>query len=340
VAQTDRRITAADVARSLGISRATVGFVLNNTPGQTISPSTRTRVQAEAQRLGYRPHSAARALASGRSHLILLVLPDWPIDFNLRRNIEEASLALDEAGYSLITYTPHPTGQSRPLWETLQPDVVMAMTQFSEEQVTSIRASGISRLIPDPDSTYPGYTESGPGLQVQHLHGLGHRRIAYAGSSDPRIADLVALRRFHAEATADSLGISPLVTADLDFRLAELPDVIRGWLGEGVTAVAAYNDDIAAAVVGAALRLGIRVPEELSVIGHDDAPIASMFEPQLSTVRVDIIGLGRYFAELAISAVDGTPMPPPGPEAAVELVKRASSAPNAIQLPPHTINAY
>lgn len=125
-----RRVTASDIARSLGISRATVGFVLNDTPGQTISEATRVRVLDEAKRLGYRPHTAARALASGRTRIVLLVLPDWPLDFRLRRNIEEASLALDEAGYALITYTPHPTGQSRPLWETLQPDVVISMTEF------------------------------------------------------------------------------------------------------------------------------------------------------------------------------------------------------------------
>ncbi|MET0862388.1 MAG: substrate-binding domain-containing protein [Microbacterium sp.] len=89
------------------------------------------------------------------------------------------------------------------------------------------------------------------------------------------------------------------------------------------------NDDIVAAGAGTALRLGIRVPEELSVIGHDDAPIAQMFEPQLSTVRVDIIGPGRYFAALAVSAVEGTAVPPPGPAAAVELVERASSAPRS-----------
>ena len=326
MSQVDRRTTAADIARSLGISRATVGFVLNNTPGQTISPATQKRVQAEAQRLGYRPHSAAKALATGRSHVILLVLPDWPIDFNLRRNIEEASLALDEAGYVLLTYTPHPTGQARPLWETLQPDVVMSMTQFSQEQVRSIRAAGISRLIPDPDRADPEYAESGPGLQVEHLHSLGHRRIAYAGSPDPRVADLVAIRRAHAEAAAKSLGIAPLVTADVDYLLTDLPDLIRRWVDDGVTAVAAYNDDIAAAVIGAALRARIRVPEALSVIGHDDAPIAQMFEPQISTVRVDIVGLGRYFAALAVGAADAKPAPNPGPAAEVEVISRASSA--------------
>lgn len=324
--QTDRRTTAADIARSLGLSRATVGFVLNDTPGQTISASTRKRVQAEAQRLGYRPHSAARALASGRSHLVLLVLPDWPIDFNLRRNIEEASLALDEAGYSLITYTPHPTGHSRPLWETLQPDVVMSMTPFSQEQIESIRAAGVSRLIPGPDDADAGYPEPGPALQLEHLYGLGHRRIAFAGSRDPRVADLVSARRCHANDAASALHISPLVTGDVDHLSADLPDLILEWVADGVTAVAAYNDDIAAAVVGTALRLGIRVPEDLSVIGHDDAPISFMFQPQLSTVRVDIVGLGRYFAALAISAVNEAPAPSPVPSAAVDVVARSSTA--------------
>ena len=70
-----RRITASDVARSLGLSRATVGFVLNNTPGQTIPQATRDRVLAEAERLGYRANLAAQTLASGRSRIILLVLP-------------------------------------------------------------------------------------------------------------------------------------------------------------------------------------------------------------------------------------------------------------------------
>ena len=202
------------------------------------------------------------------------------------------------------------------------------MTPFSAEQVSSIKAAGISRLVPDPDPdvTDSEYPEAGPGLQIEHLHDLGHQHIAFAGSRDPRVADLVAIRRSHAEQAASSLGLPPLVTADVDHLSPELPDLIRGWLRAGVTAVAAYNDDIAAAVVGTALRIGIRVPDDLSVIGHDDAPIAHIFEPQLSTVRVDIVGLGRYFAALAISAVAGKTVAPPGPAAAVEVVARASSA--------------
>ncbi|MRG60369.1 LacI family DNA-binding transcriptional regulator [Agromyces sp. CFH 90414] len=324
-----RRVTAADIARSLGISRATVGFVLNDTPGQTISAATRRRVLDEAERLGYRPHIAARALASGRSRIVLLVLPDWPLDFNLRRNIEEASLALDEAGYALITYTPHPTGQSRPLWEILQPDVVLAMASWAPGQVESIRAAGVTRLIPDPDAPMgeEEYSEDGPLLQVRHLHEFGHRTIAFAGSADPRIADLVALRRRRANVAAAELGLGALPTADLELTDASASAAVRRWREAGVTAVAAYNDDVAAAIVGAAVRLGFSVPADLSVIGHDDTPLASMFEPRLSTINVNTVGLGRYLAALALSAVEERPLPTAGPELRVALVERASTGP-------------
>lgn len=324
--QTRRRTTASDIARSLGLSRATVGFVLNNTPGQTISEGTRARVIAEADRLGYRPHTAARALASGRTRIILLVLPDWPLDFNLRRNIEEASLALDEAGYALITYTPHPTGQARPLWETLQPDVVMSMTAFSPEQAAAIRAAGVPSLIPDPDdSSIERYEEDGQRMQVEHLHALGHRRIAFVGSSDPRITDLVMGRRVRVEAAAAALGMEPVLTQDVDFRDAALPALVREWHTAGITAVAAYNDDIAATIMGAAARAGLSIPDDLAVIGHDDTPLALMIDPQLTSVRVDIVGLGRYLAALAVGAATSSDLPAPGPAYRTELLERDST---------------
>src|SRR5690349_9388974 len=125
-----RRVTAADIAEVVGVSRATVGFVLNNTAGQKISDSTRERVLAAAAQLGYRPHRAAQALAAGRSRIVLFVLPDWPMEHNMRRYLDEAAHVLDEAGFSLITYMRHPGGQSRPMWESLEPEVVVGFSAF------------------------------------------------------------------------------------------------------------------------------------------------------------------------------------------------------------------
>ena len=324
-----KRVTAADIARSLGISRATVGFVLNETPGQTISTGTRDRVLAEAKRLGYRPNNAARALASGHSRIVLLVLPDWPLDYSMRANLDEVSLALDEAGYSLVTMTPHPGGHALPLWETLRPDVVMGMVPFSREQLEQIRASGVAHIIPSTSAEEISRGEQlgfavGPRMQVAHLVDRGRRRLAFAGSPDQRIADLVQQRRTLAHAMSVDLTGEGL-QADQDLNEGSVARVVAEWVDAGIDGVVAYNDDIAALVTGAALRAGIRVPEMLAIIGHDDTPLAKLFVPSISSVRIDSAGLGRYMAQLALSAAAGSPPPTAGPESEAVLVARETT---------------
>lgn len=326
---TVRRVTAADVARSLGLSRATVGFVLNDTPGQTIPETTRARVLAEAKRLGYRTNAAARALASGRSRIILLVLPDWPLDYSMRSNLDEASLALDRAGYSLVTMTPHPGGQAQPLWETLRPDVVIGMAPFEADRLEEIRNSGVQHIIPPTPAgeagSYDdlGYTE-GPMLQVEHLLQRGRRRLALATSSDPRVADLVAQRRARAAKTLEErAGLSFLSEAAI--TASNVGETVAQWMAADIDGVVAYNDDIAALVLGAAVRAGIPIPDNLAIIGHDDTPIARLVVPALSSVRIDTAGLGRYLADLALSAASGSPAPAAGPETDAYLVIRETT---------------
>jgi len=306
-----------------------VGFVLNETPGQTISAATTERVLAEARRLGYRPHIAARALASGRSHIVLLVLPDWPIEYSLRENIDEATHALDEHGYALITYTPHEGSRARPLWETLQPDVVMGLLPFSDALIESMREAGVERIVPDPDEvTDVRYNEGGPRLQVEHLHGLGHQRLGFARPSDPRLVELADAREEAAAAAAVALGIDVPVTLELADAAAEAEAPVSEWVESGITGVVAFNDDVAAAIIGAATRAGIAVPERLSVIGHDDTPMSRLFEPRISSVRIDSTGLGHYLAALAMHAMDQTPTPDWEQTSAVTLIVRASTSAN------------
>lgn len=324
-----KRVTAADVARSLGLSRATVGFVLNDTPGQTIPAATRDRVLAEAKRMGYRANSAAQALASGRSRIILLVLPDWPLDYSMRIHLDEASLALDEAGYSLVTMTPHPGGQARPLWETLRPDVVMGLAPFTRDQLAQIHGSGVQRIIPPTAAGGEdvagdlGFAD-GPRLQVHHLIERGRRQLAFAASADPRVADLVAQRRELARETLRrQTGAGFLAEATISETNA-LP-LLSDWINQGVDGVVAYNDDIAALLLSAALRSSIAVPEQLAIVGHDDIPLARLLVPALSTVRVDNAGLGRFLAELALSAATGSAPPQAGPETDAHLVVRETT---------------
>ncbi|GAA5211810.1 LacI family DNA-binding transcriptional regulator [Microbacterium kyungheense] len=322
-----KRVTAADVARSLGISRATVGFVLNDTPGQKISDATRERVIAEAKRLGYRANTAARALASGRTRIVLLVMPDWPLDHNLRTNLDEASLALDEAGYSLVTMTPHSGGKAQPLWETLNPDVVMGLTPFSRAQIARFRAAGVEHIVPDTareDGTVLDELSDGPALQVRHLVERGRARLAYAASPDVRLADLRDLRLATARAEVDRTPDAELVDV-VEVDAATAADRLRELIAVGVDGVIAYNDDVAALLLRAALRAGVAVPDGLAIVGHDDTPLAALLVPSLSSVRVDIAGLGRYFAQMALTAAAGTAVPADRPRATTEIVARETT---------------
>lgn len=304
-----RRVTAADVAAAAGVSRATVGFVLNATPGQTISEGTRERVLDAAERLGYRPNSAARALASGRSRIILLVLPDWPVEFRFHDFLDEASLALDDSGYSLVTHVRHPHGRARPLWESLSPDMVVGLDPFSPDEVAAMRECGVARILPEPARPSPlGVTSAasaGPHLQIEHLRERGHRHLAYVVRETPRFHSLMDGRYEAARTHADSLGLPPLGLRRIGYGDGSADQAVQEWHASGISGIAAFNDDVAATVVGAAIRAGIRVPEELAVIGHDDSPIAAIMVPALTTILFDTAALGRGFAEFVLHRIDG-----------------------------------
>ena len=318
---TTRRITSADVAREAGVSRATVGFVLNRTQGQTISLETQQRVLAAAERLGYRPNEAARHLARGRTMIVLMVLPDWPMEHSMQRNIEAATATLERAGYTLITHTPPGQG-SRPLWETLSPDVVIGMTPFADDMVRSMQASGVRHILPAPsgDETGSQAIAAGSALQVQHLVELGHRRLGYALTSDPRLQDLQRERLAEAQHAAAALGV------ELEIAGGDASDALSVWKHAGCTGIVAYNDEVAARVLRRALVEGVKVPDDLSIIGHDDTPMAELLWPSLSSIRQDYELLGRMTAD-SVLAVLGEETTSAEPEGVVSVIQRESTEP-------------
>ncbi|MEK6344767.1 MAG: substrate-binding domain-containing protein, partial [Curtobacterium sp.] len=108
--------------------------------------------------------------------------------------------------------------------------------------------------------------------------------------------------------------------------VGDVEQALDRWRAAGVTAVAAYNDEVAAAVLQAALRRGLRVPADLSIVGHDDSPFAALLFPSMTTIEVDTAVLGRYLADTAMAALGG-PEPAPLPDAAATLVVRESTGP-------------
>ncbi|GGJ21897.1 LacI family DNA-binding transcriptional regulator [Paenarthrobacter histidinolovorans] len=322
-----RRTTAADVAREAGVSPATVGFVLNRTKGQTISEETRARVLAAVEVLNYKPHHAARALRSGKSKIVLLVLPDWPLEHSLRTNLEALTHTLGDNGYALITFTPQPHSSATPLWAVLEPAVVIGYKPFSAEDLAELKALGIRNIIPNPETPGMGAAadlESGPRLQAEHLLSLGHTKLGFACPPDPRLAAFVKTRLDVVTRVCIRAGLSSPVVRQVDYRDGSGPSAAAHWVAEGVTGVVAYNDDVAADVIAGAVRSGLSVPGDLCVVGHDNSPLASRYIPSISSVEIDMESLGKQSAHLALNLAEGYPMPA-SPLSAASLVHREST---------------
>src|SRR3954454_12725290 len=143
-----RRVTSADVARLAGVSRATVSYVLNDTPRQTISASTRTRVLDAAASLGYAPSAGARTLRTGRSDVVLCLLPDWPIGPEVGAMLGNLSTELARAG---LTFVVHPGNrEERPIseiWKAITPAAVIAFADFSDDEMAAMRAAGVALVV-------------------------------------------------------------------------------------------------------------------------------------------------------------------------------------------------
>lgn len=292
------RVTAAQVADAAGVSQSTVSFVLNDTPGQTISVAVRERVKSAAERLGYAPDGYARALASGSSRLVLVVLPDWPVEHALRTVLDEAADLLEGRGYTMVTVPHRPGATVRPLWETLRPDVVLPIEPLDNAQVDRIIRAG-SRVAA---GSGPRSGVRGVELQIEHLLTKGHRRLAYASTAVDQFAPMNAERLARAHELAAAAGAS---LDHAQVTVASATDVAARWRTEGVTGVAAFNDEVGAMVLAGAARAGLTVPRDLAIIGHDDAPVASLVYPALTSVSFDLTSLGAHLAEVALSEIDG-----------------------------------
>src|SRR3954469_15611031 len=187
-----RRPTAADVARRAGLSPGTGRHSLNNTPHQVIPERTRQRVLAAAAELGYTPSAAARALSSGRSEVVLLLLPDWPIGPSVGSLLENLSTALAEHGYPFVAH-PRSAGRSvGEVWKAITPAAVVTFEELDEMDAVRLRAAGVELAV----ALFGGrrgaraldLPEQRTGrLQAEHLAATGHRRLGYACPDDPRV---------------------------------------------------------------------------------------------------------------------------------------------------------
>ena len=299
------RATIRDVSREAGVSIKTVSRVLNNE--RYVGAETRARVEAAVAALRFRPNGAARALAGARSGRIALVgdaaSPDATV--GLFAGLRERCAA------DAVRATLHPVESDAPLGEV---EALVDATPFdglvltapagddravlallAEREVRVVRVSPRTDLHATPSVAIDEARAAAE--MTAYLIALGHRRIAcLAGpAGTPRAAGT--------RAALEAAGVydPPLfVTGEADFASAFETTAALLARSDAPTAIVAGSDDLAAGALAAAHRLGIAVPEQLSIAGFGDAPLATRLWPSLTTVRAPLRALGWNAADLLL----------------------------------------
>jgi DNA-binding LacI/PurR family transcriptional regulator len=323
-------VTSKDVAREAGVSRATVSYILNNTPHQSIPESTRKRVLDAAARLNYTPLASARILRRGRSDIVLLLLPDWPIGPNIATMTELLAGYLHPHGLTLVTHAHLKERPLEEIWRALTPAAVIRLGHLGPDEDEQLRRAQVGVLVEMADSADDDADLNIPmqrmgRMQAEHLAAQGHRRIGYAAPGDKRL-DVFRDRRLHGvrEACAD-LGLDLPEVRDVRLDREAAAAAIAHWRKLGITGVCAYNDETAIALLAGAKRLGLRVPSDIAVIGADDIPLAKLADPPLTTVVIDLPRVSKVIAGHIIHGLTGTGRRERIPSTVLDVVLRESA---------------
>jgi DNA-binding LacI/PurR family transcriptional regulator len=330
------RATLQDVAREAAVSKSIASRVLNGAPTLSVRPETRTRVMHAASRLGYRPHVAARGLRRAEAGALGLLVPNlaMPVYARIVRGACTRALERDVAVLLLEDERPADTlraverlvGQGRfdglivasarprhPLLRPLRAGIVPHV--FCNR---AVRGSGVNVTMND---------EAASAAAVDHLTGLGHRRIGHVAG--PNGIDPGRRRARGFARRAAQLSIDGSSIAESDFSEAGGLAAGQALLAAepGLTAIYASSLSQAVGVLDAAWRRGLRVPDDLSVVAYDEMPLAEHLRPPLTTISMPLAELGAAAVDAVLDQLDGGAARSVVVERPPQVVVRLSTAP-------------
>ncbi len=334
------RATIADVARVAGVHPGTASRALNRKTEGQVNTETAGRVRAAAKQLGYIPNSIARGLRTSSSMTIGVIIPDLtnPIFPPIVRGIDSH---LAPHGYSaVIVNTDGSDATERLVFESLvqrQVDGFIFATGHSghsiageayERGIRAVMVNRDSRGVPFPAAV--GDDAHGIRQSVEHLHQLGHRRIAHIAGPPTFSTSQVRAEAFVA-ACAD-LRIQGEVFRAPAYSVEAgqtVMDAVLEQSGFPATAVVAGNDLLALGVYHSLRMHGLRCPDDVSVIGFNDMPFAGDFQPPMTTVRTPHFELGVESARLLLNQIENSVLTALRVVLPVDLIVRASTGPAA-----------
>jgi LacI family transcriptional regulator len=317
--------TIADVARRAGVSRTAVSYVLNDNGQRNkhVSDKARTKVLQAMQELHFHPDALARALSKGHSEEIVLITGTalTPFVTELIASLQQQALLY---GYTPVMYLSQgfSVEQRKNLHRTIfarRPiGIICSPFNFTAEDVALAREMGVKHIVFigfHPESIEQTYSIVFPSqalgyLAAQHLLERGHRRLALVRPDD-EIQEEGFLQRLEGMQTAITeepgalLDILPLHLSPS----AALSLVETSFVGpDRPTGVYAFSDEYAVVLLGALNRLGIRVPQEVALVGTDNLPISEFVWPTLTSMRFDALDMGKRAVEILHSLHHGLPL--------------------------------
>ena len=331
---TDRRPTLASIAAAAGVSTPTVSKVLNGRPD--VAPATRARVEQILDEQQYSRGTARRHRRAGLIDLVFNGL-DSPWAVEILRGAEEWG-AGHETGIA-VSSVRH--GNVRPAsWTSAVAShdtdgVILVTSELTSSQLGQLREAGIPLVVVDPANPPPpdlpsvGATNWAGGLAAtEHLLSLGHRRIgAITGPSD-YLCSRARIDGYRSALEQAGIRFDPALVKNGDFH--HEGGFVRGGvlldLASPPTAIFAGSDQQAFGVYEAARQRGLRIPQDLSVVGFDDLPVARWVSPPLTTVRQPLAEMGSTAAQMLGDLIVGVPLRANRVELSTELITRESTA--------------
>jgi LacI family transcriptional regulator len=336
-----RPATLKDVARLAGVSYQTVSNIIN---GETrVTEDTRTRVQAAIQELGYQPHAAARSLRSGKSKIIGLLVPDAN-NPHFWETVSGAEQEAQRSGYSLLLATasmdPERERKAFRALSSQRLDGIIPMFTYPEnfiEEIIALRQNGVPIAIsasgaPMPDldiDTVQMHYENAASELMEHLLSLGHRRIAMIWGVGRSELGNDRVTAYQECLRAAGLPCDPhlLVTCGNQmqdgYRAAERLLDLR----PHPTAIIGINDLIAIGAMQAVLKRGLHIPQDISVAGFDNLPMASMMFPSLTSGHADGAEVGKQCVRMVLDRLENPERPARRVDLQTRLIIRDSTGP-------------
>jgi len=333
------KLTITDIARMAGVSKKTVSRVINRSG--LVKDETRDRILKIVEEHGYQPDPQARALALRRSHLVALIT-DQP---NPQYIVDIMAGILDSLAGTHYQLVVRPCDRRSPtlydeLSEIIQHQkffgVILTPSISEDDELIGrlhrigcpyVRIAAVSLDLPENMIETHDYV--GAAEAARHIAGLGHTRIAHIRGPNTFLSAKERLRGFRVGLAEYGLKLADeyLLTGGYTFDSGMQCGAELLSLDAPPTAVFAGNDEMAVGVYQAVRRAGLQVPDDLSIVGFDDAPIATRIWPMLTSVKLPIGHMGRTAAQLLVSNHDPMAMEPPTTTSVMpSLIVRGSAA--------------